>query len=241
MGGYAGRRGLAHWRGRRQRRARTGADPDDGAMRAVLETSIDAIVSFDHEGTVFEFSPAAETTFGLTRDEALGTHIGDLAHPGGFDEGRHSSFWRVGAAMPGKRLELTGRHRDGSVFPIEVSFVRIRGSEPALYTSIMRDITERARSHARLEHLALHDGLTGAVGRTLFMERLSRALGGRQRAGKLVAVLFVDLDRFKAVNDSLRPPGRRSAARGDRSPHRGGDSPGGHACPHLGRRVHRPV
>ena len=203
MEGYAGRRGLARWRGRRQRRARTGADPDVGAMQAVLETSIDAIVSFDHEGTVCEFSPAAEMIFGLTRDEALGTHIGDLVHPGGFDEDRHSSFWRAGAAMLGTRLELTGRHRDGSVFPIVVSMVRIRGSEPPLYTGIMREITERARSHARLEHLALHDGLTGAVGRTLFMERLGRALGGRHRAGKLVAVLFVDLDRFKAVNDSL--------------------------------------
>jgi diguanylate cyclase (GGDEF)-like protein len=67
----------------------------------------------------------------------------------------------------------------------------------------MRDIGAQRRAAKSLEHLALHDGLTGALGRTLFMERLGRALTGRRRAGKLVAVLLVDLDGFKAVNDSL--------------------------------------
>ena len=185
------------WPRTRRSRAEDRASAAEGALRTLLDTSLDAVVSIDHEGRVIEFNPAAESTFGWSRDEALGSDMRKLLAPLAHDPGG------VAGNLLGERFELTGRRRDGSEFPLELTLVRIEGSEPPLYTAVMRDIGAQHRAAKSLEHLALHDGLTGALGRTLFMERLGRALTGRRRAGKLVAVLLVDLDGFKAVNDSL--------------------------------------
>ena len=170
-------------------------------MRAMLDTSLDAIVSIDHEGRMIEFNPAAESTFGWSREEALGRDLRGLLGPPVLHDGE--DFAEADGELFGERLELTGRRRDGSEFPIELTLVRIQSSDPPLYTGVMRDISERHLAARRLKHVALHDGLTGALGRTLFLKRLGRALTGRRRARKLVAVLFVDVDRFKAVNDRL--------------------------------------
>ena len=173
----------------------------EAALRAMLATSLDAIVSIDQSGRVIEFSPAAEATFGWSRPEALGRDISELLVPPRY---RHrGAFAEPNGRVLGQRLEMTAMRRDGSELPIEFTFVRVENSDPPVYTGIMRDISERQQAQRRLEHMALHDGLTGAAGRTLFMERLERALTGRAHVGRLVAVLFVDVDRFKAVNDSL--------------------------------------
>jgi diguanylate cyclase (GGDEF)-like protein/PAS domain S-box-containing protein len=97
------------------------------------------------------------------------------------------------------RGEATGLRRDGASFPQEVSLTAI-GSGGMV--CVVRDITERTYAEEQIKHLAYHDALTGLPNRLLFKDRLTVALSHAQRNGSRLAVLFLDLDRFKTVNDT---------------------------------------
>ncbi|MEO8034007.1 MAG: EAL domain-containing protein, partial [Acidobacteriota bacterium] len=98
------------------------------------------------------------------------------------------------------RGEANGRRRDGSTFPQEISLSTIEGGG---LVCVVRDITERTYAEEQIKHLAYHDALTGCPNRLLFKDRLTVALSHAQRDRKRLAVLFLDLDRFKVINDSL--------------------------------------
>jgi diguanylate cyclase (GGDEF)-like protein/PAS domain S-box-containing protein len=97
------------------------------------------------------------------------------------------------------------RRRDGSIVWLETTFraVRAPGGEALEMVCVSRDISERKSAELELAHRALHDGLTGLPNRTLFLDRLGQALRHSRRRERGVAVVFLDLDRFKLVNDSL--------------------------------------
>ncbi len=92
---------------------------------------------------------------------------------------------------------------DGSEFPVELSLTRIPDTDPPMFTSFIRDITEQQRVVSRLAFRATHDGLTDLFNRTEFMARLGEAATHAGSGGARIAVLFVDLDRFKVINDRL--------------------------------------
>jgi len=98
------------------------------------------------------------------------------------------------------RGETTGRRRDRSMFPQEISLTAIEGGG---MVCVVRDITERTYAEEQIKHLAYHDALTGLPNRLLFKDRLTVALSHAQRDKTRLAVLFLDLDRFKVINDSL--------------------------------------
>jgi diguanylate cyclase (GGDEF)-like protein/PAS domain S-box-containing protein len=98
------------------------------------------------------------------------------------------------------RGEAVGRRRDGSIFPQEISLTAIEGGG---MVCVVRDITERTYAEEQIKHLAYHDALTGLPNRLLFKDRLTVALSHAQRDKTRLAVLFLDLDRFKVINDSL--------------------------------------
>ncbi|MCA1599356.1 MAG: diguanylate cyclase, partial [Chloroflexi bacterium] len=174
---------------------------------AILETALDAIVTMDHQGTVLEWNAAAEATFGYNRAEAIGRELAALIIPPATREAHRHGLARVLAtgegALLGRRTEMTAIHADGAEFPVELAIGQIGGEDPPLYTAYIRDISERKRATERLTRQALHDALTDLPNRVLLQARLAHALAVAARSGASVALLLLDLDGFKEVNDTL--------------------------------------
>ncbi|RLA10601.1 MAG: GGDEF domain-containing protein [Gammaproteobacteria bacterium] len=95
------------------------------------------------------------------------------------------------------------RRKDGSTYPVEVLLQYSPAEEPPVYVAMILDVTEKAKADDRLNYLAYYDDLTGLPNRYLFADRLQQALKEADRHEQLVAVLFIDLDQFKDINDSL--------------------------------------
>ena len=161
--------------------------------RSVLDTAVDAIVTFDRGGVVTSLNRAAEMMFGRPARETLGSHLSLLLPAAGAGNA---------SAQPTRAGEAVGLRHDGSTFPAEVS-VSDAGPGSGLFTAIVRDVTERRRLEDQLAHLSLHDPLTGLANRSLLRERLEHAVARSARHPGWLAVLFLDLDRFKCVNDTL--------------------------------------
>ena len=100
-------------------------------------------------------------------------------------------------------VELPGLRKDGTRFLLELTVNEIKFETRRAFVGIVRDITERKRVEAKLIHLAQYDALTGLPNRALFMDRLAGATLRANRANRALAVLFLDLDGFKKVNDTL--------------------------------------
>ncbi len=104
-----------------------------------------------------------------------------------------------------ERINFTTVHRrkDGSDYPVDVQLQFMRHETPPVFVAIIQDITERRQAEERLSHLAYYDVLTDLPNRVLLLERLQQAMVDAERVNRLVAVMFLDLDRFKIINDSL--------------------------------------
>lgn len=189
----------------RERAAAAALRASEERARAVLETAVDGIITIDRAGIVESMNPAAERLFGYSASEVVGRKVNILMpEPYRSEHDEYMArYHRTGQArIIGIGREMVGRRRDGSTFPLDLAVSEV-GTEAGLYTGVVRDITERKEFEARLAAQALHDPLTGIGNRGLLVERLEHALARLDRHPGLLALLFVDLDRFKLVNDTL--------------------------------------
>ncbi|MGA2550633.1 MAG: EAL domain-containing protein, partial [Burkholderiaceae bacterium] len=117
-------------------------------------------------------------------------------------------FGKSGATnrQMGRLNEVFGVRKDGSEFPLEASISQIEVDGRMLYTAVLRDVTNRKQFEARIEYLATHDGLTGLPNRNLINDRLTQAIRQAKRTLSTLAVMFLDLDRFKVINDGFGHP-----------------------------------
>ncbi|MGZ4202599.1 MAG: putative bifunctional diguanylate cyclase/phosphodiesterase, partial [Thermoleophilaceae bacterium] len=191
-----------------RRRIERALRSSEAAKQAMLGGAIDCVIGMDSEGRVVEFNPAAERAFGYERAETIGRPVSELIVPpsarAAHDEGlRRFAAERTPGMLIDQRVEMSAMRKDGSEFPIELTVTYIDVEGELLFTGFVRDITERRESEQAIAHLAYHDQLTGLPNRALLEEHLEVALARGEREGRELALLYLDLDNFKLVNDSL--------------------------------------
>ncbi len=176
-------------------------------LHGIVHMAAEAIVVMDECHQVVLFNPTAEAIFGCAADEAIGASAERFVPPRLRDAARRQlsqfSAGDGGAIRMGDHAEIFGLRANGEEFPLEISLSRITYGGKALYSAVLNDISARRRDEARLTALANFDLLTSLPNRALFHQRLQRSLVHAQRFNEGLAVLFIDLDRFKNVNDTL--------------------------------------
>jgi diguanylate cyclase (GGDEF)-like protein/PAS domain S-box-containing protein len=172
-------------------------------FRSVTNSASDAIIAADNDGFIIFWNHAAHAIFGYTEAEILGRPLTILmperyrdAHNRGIARYRHTGKSKV----IGNTTELEGLRKGGSEFPLELTLGTWESAGRMHFTGVIRDITERQTLHT-LTHRAYHDTLTSLPNRALFMDRLEHAMALGRRHHHQLAVLFIDLDNFKQVND----------------------------------------
>jgi PAS domain S-box-containing protein len=148
---------------------------------AVVASSIDGVITIDHEGMIVEFNPAAEQIFGRTAEKAVGSELAALVIPPSLRERHRAALRRCVATgestMLGNRLEMTGTRSDGSEFPVEVAIDAIAGTDPPMFTGTVRDITDRRTAEREREELLRLEQLA-RVEATQARDQLEAILGG---------------------------------------------------------------
>ena len=178
----------------------------EAEYRMLAQHSTDFLSRHTVNGAFLYASPVSRAMLGWDSDAMLGRTPKDLAmdHPDDMEIIERN--W-VGALREerSRTAAYRARRRDGSIVWLETTFRAVRGpgGEALEMVCVSRDISERKSAELELAHRALHDGLTGLPNRTLFLDRLGQALRRSRRRDGGVAVVFLDLDRFKVVNDSL--------------------------------------
>ncbi|MEV1285735.1 EAL domain-containing protein [Micromonospora sp. NPDC049679] len=172
-------------------------------FRTLVQNTADVILIVDDDDDRIRYaSPSVSDVLGL--EPAACTTLAAIVHPD--DRPRMSgALKRVRAAAEPHRWEdWTARHADGSSIQVEVSCRDLRRDRTVRGLVItLRDVTERRRLERELTHRAFHDALTGLANRVLFHERVHHAVAGSRRTGRTAGVLFIDLDDFKVVNDTM--------------------------------------
>lgn len=192
----------------------------DALRRTIYDSAPFAIVATDLRGVIQAINPAAEVLLGYSADELIGRATpvlyhdrqevaqrasqlaAELGEP--IEPGAEVFLARPRRGRPDER-EWTVVRKDGRRVPVilvSTSMVSETG-EPVGFMGISYDVTERKRAEEHIRHMAHHDALTNLPNRVLLQERLGAALVRARREGDVLALMFIDLDRFKNINDSL--------------------------------------
>ncbi|TNC94767.1 MAG: diguanylate cyclase with PAS/PAC sensor [Gallionellaceae bacterium] len=176
-------------------------------LQAIIHNAMDGIITLDEGGTILGFNPAASQIFGYSDHEILGKSIRKLMPT--LKHAAHGTDPNLDIASDLRHIlgmhghEVTAVRKNGDSFPIEISVSEMTISGHQFFVGIVRDVTERKQAEEKISHLAHHDSLTDLPNRTLFLTILKHSVLTAQRNKQHMSVLFLDLDGFKKINDTL--------------------------------------
>lgn len=190
----------------RMEKAEIGLREREEHFRALADSSVDGVISVDRKGRVRFWGQGAEKVFGYTATVTNGMLLSAL-----LDFERPTPILDILSELAlngyqqtkGGTVEARGIHSNGWLFPVELSVSTGKVNEQVVYTLIVRDVTERRLLEERIRRMASHDVLTRLPNRALLMDRLEVAIAQVRREGGCFALLFLDLDEFKPVNDQF--------------------------------------
>jgi diguanylate cyclase (GGDEF)-like protein/PAS domain S-box-containing protein len=170
----------------------------------VYRNTHEGIIITDAEGRIIAANSAFTEITGYREEEVLGRNPRILAS-GRQNRSFYQTLWAAVLESGGWQGELWNRRKNGELYPEWLTISAVRDDDGAIvnYVGVFSDISQIKNSQAQLEHLAHHDPLTGLPNRLLLCARIEHAIDRALRRNEHVAVLFLDLDRFKLINDSL--------------------------------------
>ncbi|WP_262967409.1 sensor domain-containing diguanylate cyclase, partial [Methylobacter psychrophilus] len=171
---------------------------------SVFESTVEGIMVTDATGIILSVNPAFTEITGYNAQEVIG-QTPSILKSNHHDQEFYAALWQDIRTKGSWEGEIWNCRKDGETFLEWQSITVIRSSndEPVRYVSVFNDITEFWRKDERIRHLAFHDSLTDLPNRTLLKERLSQLIDMTARDQRNIAIMFLDLDGFKAVNDNL--------------------------------------
>jgi diguanylate cyclase (GGDEF)-like protein/PAS domain S-box-containing protein len=171
---------------------------------SVLERSMEGILICDPENRILAVNPAFERVTGFSREEAVG-QTPRILHSGRQDASFYADMWRAIGATGQWSGEIWNRRKNGELYVEWMALNAVYDLSGSIthYVSIFSDITERKSAENRLRYLAQYDALTELPNRSLLLHRLEQLIEQAARGALKIAVLFLDLDRFKIINDSM--------------------------------------
>jgi len=170
----------------------------------VFEATLDGVMVTDPNGIIERVNPAFTQLTGYSQAEAIGK-TPRMLNSGKQGPEFYQSLWRQLREQGSWQGEIWNRRKNGELYLEYLSISGIYSPDGTCthYAAIFSDITQRRMDEERLNHLAMHDALTALPNRTLFSERLKQAVARAERTARRVAVMFIDLDRFKLINDTM--------------------------------------
>ena len=178
----------------------------ENRLRMLLDNVDEGIVSISASGNIELFNPAAERMFGYRSADILGSNVSMLMPEPCRSEhnGCLLHYLQTGEAhVIGIGREVGAQRSSGEIFPMELRISEFSLEGRRQFIGIMRDITERKATEAKIIHLAHYDALTDLPNRRLVEDRIQQSIASARRSGAQFAVMFIDLDKFKSINDTL--------------------------------------
>lgn len=170
----------------------------------VFKNTLEGIAITNAEGTILSVNPAFTTITGYRADEAIGKNPRILKSDH-HDDGFYKNMWAELLEKGHWHGEIWNRKKSGEAYYEWLTIVAIKDADgkPCNYVSVFRDITEIRQKDEHILHMAYHDPLTNLPNRLLFHDRLQQALSSARRYPRVIAIMFIDLDRFKIINDTF--------------------------------------
>jgi diguanylate cyclase (GGDEF)-like protein/PAS domain S-box-containing protein len=183
----------------------TRANERELQLRTLIETVADGIFTFDADCLIEDVNPAICEIFGYEASGLIGKRtsilLPDKSHDATYGRLHEDLKRGLGVLVGQRNVKLSGQRKDGSEFPLELTISSFSGTRS--FVGVARDITERMEAERKLTALGQYDSLTALPNRSLFLDRLKRAAARMERSNTAIALMFIDVDGFKEINDTF--------------------------------------